>query len=154
MDNLIFIFSCGFWQYWCILQPDFLVQMAQKVDALPLPIHEIFTKKYWELEILKNVVFLSRPFWIFIFKKKHFFAFFPWKQVKFYWLARTGQNFDQAKRDNSFWPRPNILPPSVCTITLNPDWQIKKNYSRPKAAQISNSEFCFKKITHRGTYIK
>ena len=25
-----------------------------------------------------------------------------------------GQNFDQAKRDNTFWPRPNILHPSVC----------------------------------------
>ena len=38
-----------------------------------------------------------------------FFASFPWKQVKVYWLARMGQNFDQAKRDNTFWPRPNIL---------------------------------------------
>ena len=24
-----------------------------------------------------------------------------------------GQNFDQANRDNTFWPRPNILCPSV-----------------------------------------
>ena len=29
--------------------------------------------------------------------------------AKVSWLARMGQNFDQAKRDNSFWPRPNIL---------------------------------------------
>ena len=31
------------------------------------PIHEIFTKKYRELVILKNVVFLSRPFFFRIF---------------------------------------------------------------------------------------
>ena len=70
------------------------------------PIHKIFTKKYWELAILKNIVFLSRPFWI-------FFASFPWKKVKVYWLARMAQNFDQTKRDNTFWPRPNILTGSV-----------------------------------------
>ena len=28
--------------------------------------------------------------------------FFPSKQVKVYWLARMGQNFDQAKRDITF----------------------------------------------------
>ena len=31
------------------------------------PIWEIFVKKFWELAILKNVVFLSRAFWIFFF---------------------------------------------------------------------------------------
>jgi hypothetical protein len=65
-----------------------------------------FHKKYWELAILKNVFFLSRPFWF-------FFAFFPSKQVKNYGLARMGQNFEQAKCDNTFWPRPNILKGSV-----------------------------------------
>ena len=70
------------------------------------PIHQIFTKKFWELTILKNALFLSRPFWF-------FFAFFPWKLVKVYWLARMAQNFDQAKRDNTFWPTPNILGGSV-----------------------------------------
>ena len=116
-------------------------------------------KIFWELVILKNVVFLSRPFWIFFFrKKKIFFAFFPWKQVKVYWLARMGQNFDQgtnvslpfawitgprkrtqlqsllvrmgqnfdpAKHDNTFWPRPNILTGSVRTCAsakLSPSW--------------------------------
>ena len=29
-----------------------------------------FHKKYWELAILKNIGFLSRPFWILFFKKK------------------------------------------------------------------------------------
>ena len=36
-----------------------------------------FHKKYWELAILKSVVFLSRPFW----KKINIFPSFPWKQV-------------------------------------------------------------------------
>ena len=56
-------------------------------------------------------------FWVghfeFFLKKKNFFAFFPWKLVKVYWLARMGQNFDQVKRDNTFWPMPNILKGSV-----------------------------------------
>ena len=34
------------------------------------PISLNFAKKYWELMVFKNVVFLSRPFWIFFFKKK------------------------------------------------------------------------------------
>ena len=36
------------------------------------PIWEIFAKKFWELAILKNELFLSRPFWI-------FFCFIPMK---------------------------------------------------------------------------
>ena len=43
---------------------------------------------------------------------------FLWKQVKVYWLARMGQNFDQAKRDYTFWPMPNILKGSV-SMNLN-----------------------------------
>ena len=39
------------------------------------PIWEIFAKKFWELAILKNELFLSRPFWIFFSKKKFFFCF-------------------------------------------------------------------------------
>ena len=34
------------------------------------PIHEIFTKKFWELAILKNALFLSQPFWNLFSKKK------------------------------------------------------------------------------------
>ena len=56
-------------------------------------------------------------FWVghfeFFFQKNFFFAFFPWKLVKVYWLARMAQNFDQAKCDNTFWPMPNILKGSV-----------------------------------------
>ena len=43
------------------------------------PIWKIFAKKFWELAILKNELFLSRPFWIFFFKKKIFFCFIPMK---------------------------------------------------------------------------
>ena len=42
-------------------------------------IWEIFAKKFWELAILKNELFLSRPFWIFFSKKKFFFCFIPMK---------------------------------------------------------------------------
>ena len=42
-------------------------------------IWEIFTKNFWELAILKNELFLSRPFWIFLSKKKIFFCFIPMK---------------------------------------------------------------------------
>ena len=57
----------------------------------------------------------SKTTFLKIANSQYFFASFPWKQVKVYWLARMGQNFDQAKRDNTFWPRPNILHPSVVT---------------------------------------
>ena len=42
-------------------------------------IWEIFAKKFWELAILKNELFLSRPFWIFFWKKFFFFCFIPMK---------------------------------------------------------------------------
>ena len=61
----------------------------------------------------KRCFFESAILIFFFLKKKFFFAFFPWKQVKVYWLARMGQNFDQGKRDSTFWPRPNILKGSV-----------------------------------------
>ena len=59
------------------------------------PIHEIFMKKYWELAELENDLFLSRPFWIFFFKKKIFFASSSWKLVNIYRLARICRNFDE-----------------------------------------------------------
>ena len=51
----------------------------------------------------------------FFLEKNIFFAFFPWKLVKVYWLARMGQNFDQVKCGNTFFPMPNILKGSVST---------------------------------------
>ena len=77
-----------------------------------------FYKKYWELAILKNIVILNQPSWFFF--PNNFFALFPWTQVKVYWLARMGQNFDQAKHDNTSWLRPNILTGSV-TFHLSKD---------------------------------
>ena len=62
----------------------------------------------------ENWQFLSR---LFLF----FFASFPWNQSKVSWLARLGWNYDQAKCDNTFWPRPNIMHPSVCKV-LNPKY--------------------------------
>ena len=69
------------------------------------PIHEIFEKNIENWRFWK-----SQLFWVCHFD---FFALFPWKEVKVYWLARVGQNFDQAKHDNIFWTRPNILYPRV-----------------------------------------
>ena len=39
------------------------------------PIHEIFTKKYWELAELENDLFFRRPFWIFFSEKKKNFLY-------------------------------------------------------------------------------
>ena len=58
------------------------------------PIWEIFAKKFWELAILKNELFLSQPFWIFFLKKIIFFCLIPWKKVKVSWIAGMGRNFD------------------------------------------------------------
>ena len=57
------------------------------------PILEIFVKKYWELTVLKNSVFLSWPFWYF-FSNFFFFASSHEKQSKFIRVARMGGNFD------------------------------------------------------------
>ena len=46
----------------CLLHQSILITQG--------PIHEIFTKIFWELAILKTSVFLSRPIWNFCFKKK------------------------------------------------------------------------------------
>ena len=51
----------------------------QSILLTQRPIQKFFKKKYWELAILKNVIFLSRPFWIFFSKKMFFFCFIPIK---------------------------------------------------------------------------
>ena len=45
--------------------------------------------------------------------------FFLMKTSPSSWLASFGQNFDQAKRDNTFWPRPNILHGKVIFVILS-----------------------------------
>ena len=56
-----------------------LVELILLILLTQGPIHEIFTKKYWELTELKNDLFLSRPFWFFFSKKKNFFCLIPMK---------------------------------------------------------------------------
>jgi hypothetical protein len=46
------------------------------------------------LAILKNELFLSRPFWIFFSIFFFFFASFPWKSVQIYMVEWMGRNFD------------------------------------------------------------
>ena len=63
----------------------------QSILLIQGPIHEIFTKKYWELSELKNDLFLSRPFWIFFFKtKKKKFCFIPMKISQSYFTSKNG----------------------------------------------------------------
>ena len=59
----------------------------------PIPLN--LAKKYWELTVWQNEVFLSWPFWIFFFEKKNFFfALFPWKSAQIYMVEWMGWNFD------------------------------------------------------------
>ena len=108
------MFLCCFWAYvgqphnhigWAISMP-FATINSTNPRTNPWNFH----KKFWELVILKNALFLSLPFWIF------FFAFFQRNLVIVYWLARMAQNFNQAKRDNTFWTTPNILGGSVLLV--------------------------------------
>ena len=48
------------------------------------------TKKYWELTILKNELFLSRPFWIFFFRKKKKISFIPMKTSQSLMVSKDG----------------------------------------------------------------
>ena len=57
------------------------------------PICESFAKIFWELAILKNVVFLSRPFWILFFKKKKKICFFPIKTCQSLLVSKDGSKF-------------------------------------------------------------
>ena len=67
--------------------------------------------KFWRKLLSFWRCWKTQFFWVGHFE--FFFASFPWKQVKVYWLARMGQNFDQAKRDDTFWPMQNILTGTV-----------------------------------------
>ena len=78
-----------------------------------------FHKKYWELAILKNDLFLSRPFWFFFFKNDNiFFASSPWKLVTNYVLEWMGVNFYDY--DDL---QPKITPPKHFSRQCNePKW--------------------------------
>ena len=69
--------------------------------------------------ILKSVVFWLGDFDFFFFeKRKKETALFPWKQVKVYWLARMGRNFDNFLVSSQNSPRANISDRSVPTSQL------------------------------------
>ena len=66
---------------------------------------KFFTKKYWELVILKSPVFFRSTSFIF------FIIFLSFLQSLL--VSKDGSNFDQANRNNTFWSRSNILHRSV-----------------------------------------
>ena len=51
----------------------------QSILLIQGPVHEIFTKKCWELVTLKNPIFLSRLFWGVFFSKKKSACFIAMK---------------------------------------------------------------------------
>ena len=60
-------------------------------------IHEIFQKKYWELAVLKN--------------SDSYFASYPWKQVKVFWVARMGRPWFPAQSNlcTQLYPQRNRI---------------------------------------------
>ena len=62
-----------------------------------------FHKKILRIGDFEKCCFFSQPFWI-------LFGFFPIKKNQ---SLLVSKNFDQAKHDNTFWPRPNTLTGSV-----------------------------------------
>ena len=73
------------------------------------PIWEIFAKIFRELAILKNELFLSRPFWIFFSKKKIFFLLHSHEnQPKFLWKNGWGENFMFSLVSRKFLAMRNI----------------------------------------------
>ena len=73
------------------------------------PISEIFAKKFWELAILKNELFLSRPFWIFFSKKKKKICFIPMK---------ISLNLYGRMDGSKFWRFPWFLENSLVCVIL------------------------------------
>ena len=63
--------KCIFCQFWVTLMP---FTSIYPTDPRTNPTH--FHKKLWELIVLKNLVILSRSFWIFF--SKIFFCWIPW----------------------------------------------------------------------------
>ena len=76
----------------------------------------ISSKKYWELVELENELFWVSHLDFFLQKKNK--KYFPWKSVKVYQLTKKVKIFEQGKRDDTFWPMPNILTGSVLDINL------------------------------------
>ena len=88
--------------HWCPSHQFILLTQA--------PIPEIFAKKYWELMVLKNSLFLSQPFWNFFFQK-NLFLLHPMK---------SSQSFLGSKDGSKFWwltwfPPHEVLGQHLCT---------------------------------------
>ena len=96
-----------------------------------------FHKKYWELSILKNALF-----WVGHFD--FFFAFFPWKLIKVYWLARMGPNFDDY-----LGFQPIVTPPKHFSRQCSTEEIMKpaKILVKPRFFLISKSEKPLKLLT-------
>ena len=56
--------------------------LHQSILLTQEPIHEMFTREYWELAIVRITVFLNWPFWFFFSKKICFFLHFRENQLK------------------------------------------------------------------------
>ena len=74
------------------------------------PILLNFAKRYWELTVLKNVVFLSWPFWI-------FFSIFFFSLLN---PMKSSQRFLGSKDGSKFWwlpwfPAHEVLGQHLCT---------------------------------------
>ena len=58
----------------------------------------ILKKNLWKfcfrIGDFEKLGFFSRPFWIFLIKKRKQIASSPWKLVKVFWVSRMDQNFD------------------------------------------------------------
>ena len=80
-------FGC-FWAY--VRQPHSHIRWATSMSFASINSTNprtnlwICCEKFWELSILKNSVFLSRPFWIFFFQKRKKKLLFSWKSVQIY----------------------------------------------------------------------
>ena len=75
---------------------------AKKILKWPTEKKLIFQNRQFSKEIRENFMDWSLGLKFFFRKKKKKFASFSCKMAKVSWLARIGQNFDQAKCDNTF----------------------------------------------------
>ena len=78
--------KCIFCLFWVTLMP---FTSIYPTDPRTNPTH--FHKKLWELIVLKNLVILSRSFWIFFSKK--FFLLNPMISSQRFLVSKDGSNF-------------------------------------------------------------
>ena len=75
-----------------------------------------FSQKYWELAILKNSVFLSRPICFFF---QIFFCFIPMKTSQSLMVSRDGSKFWSSFQNQFFcWK-----------VTVHMDWQCPRAFT-------------------------